>query len=367
MPRQVLTGRNFYSTPRFAWMPDSRHVVLTFQATPGSASQIWFADTESDHWHALTSGTTAHGLLSVSPDGRRIVFTEGGGNYDIASVDLTTARARRVMSTERDEYMAAWASKLERMVYVTNRNGAQEIWIGGNSGPARPLVTASDFPENSTEWLIAPALSPDGERVMYLRVELQGRNRNWISNVSGGAPVPLTNETDATEFSPSWSPDGKSATYIAFHKGKADLMKVDTTGEAAPALVKADVQGGYEVPVWSPAGDWILCGNTLYSPDGQKLKPLGDQGTPTYAFSQDGKLLFGIRQDGVRELLFSLDLGTGAEKILGDIGTEFHPALGFHPAIRFSLAPDGKSFVYPVAKMKSNLWLFEGFDRMSGR
>jgi hypothetical protein len=47
---------------------------------------------------------------------------------------------------------------------------------------------------------------------------------------------------------------------------------------------------------------------------------------------------------------------------MGDLGTEFHPALSFHPATRFSLAPDGKSFVYTVGSTHSNLWMFEGFQ-----
>jgi hypothetical protein len=40
----------------------------------------------------------------------------------------------------------------------------------------------------------------------------------------------------------------------------------------------------------------------------------------------------------------------------------FAPASSFSPAIRFSMAPDGKSFVYSVATRHSNLWMFEGFQ-----
>ncbi len=361
-PKQVLTGKIFYGpTPVFAWLPDSRHVAVSFQSSPDGESQIWIADTESNQWRAVTSGTAGYGSLDVSPDGRKVAFIQTAGNYDIASVDLETARARRWMSTDRDEYMAAWAVKQQRMVYVTTRNGPQEIWMQGATGKGRPLITSKDFPPG-TQWFMSPALSPDGERVMYTRMELTGGIHTWISNVSGGAPVPLTNEPDSSDFAASWSPDGEWAVYVALHKGKADLMKVQTTGEAAATIIKADFQDNTEVPVWSPAGDWILCGQSLYSPDGQKTKALGDHHTPTYVFSQDGKKLYGIRRDGDKELLFSLDVASGAEKVMGDLGTEFHPGLTFHPAIRFSLAPDGKSFVYPVGSTRKNLWLFEGFQ-----
>jgi Tol biopolymer transport system component len=362
-PKQVLTGKTFYSgTPMFSWLPDSRHVAMSFASYPNSPSQIWLADTGSNSWRALTNGTTNHGFLDVSPDGRKIVFTEYGGNYDIASVSLETGKARRIMATERDEYMPGWAAKQERMVYVTTRNGPQEIWVQGATDRGRPLVTARDFPSGTTQWLMSPDLSPDGERMMFTRMELTGGIHNWLSNVSGGAPVPLTNDSSSSEVAASWSPNGEYAVYLALHNGKVDLMKVQTTGEAAPVVVKADLQGDVNVPVWSPAGDWIVCGNTLYSPDGQKTKALGDHGTPTYAFSKDGKLLYGVRRDGDKELLFSLDVASGAEKVMGDLGTEFHPSLSFNPAMRFSLAPDGKSFAYTVGSNHSNLWMFEGFQ-----
>jgi Tol biopolymer transport system component len=345
----------------FSWMPDSRHVAMSIATSPDSPAQIWLADTASENWRALTSGTTGHGFLDVSPDGRKIVFAEYGGNYDIASVDLGTGKARRIMATERNEYMPAWAGKQERMVYVTARNGPQEIWIQAN-GRGRPLVSPRDFPPGTTQWFMSPDLSPDGERLMYTRMELTGGIHSWISNVSGGAPVPLTNDSSSSEFAASWSPDGQYAVFLALHNGKADLMKVQTTGEAPPVVMKADLDEEPELPVWSPAGDWIVCANTLYSPDGKKTKALGDHGTPTWVFSKDGKLLYGIRRDGEKELLFSLDIASGAEKVIGDLGTEFHPALSFHPAMRFSLAPDGKSLAYTVGTTHSNLWMFEGFQ-----
>ena len=46
--------------------------------------------------------------------------------------------------------------------------------------------------------------------------------------------------------------------------------------------------------------------------------------------------------NGALQIEFSLDVGGGAEKVLGDLGREFAPASSFSPAIRFSMAPDGK-------------------------
>ena len=223
------------------------------------------------------------------------------------------------------------------------------------------MVTPRDFPPGTTQWFLAPALSPDGGRLIYERFEIQGGSRLWISATSGGAPVPLTSDATATEFPGAWSPDGNWFVYGAIRNGLWDLLKVKSTGQASPVMVKHDLHSA-EVPVWSPAGDWILFGNDLYSPDGQNSHSIGKHGSPNYAFSADGKLLYGIRHDGERNLLFSVDVAGGGEKVLGDLGREFAPASNFSPAIRFSVAPDGNSFIYSVATRHSNLWMFEGFQ-----
>jgi len=360
-PRLVQTDLTpFGGTPQFSWMPDSRHVVLSFASSPESSSQLWMADTASRERIALTSGTAGHGYVAVSPDGHRIIFSESADDFDLASVDVQHATARRLIATQRDEYMPAWAAKQPVLVYVTNRNGPHEVWLH-TTGPDRPVVTPRDFPPGTTQWFLAPAPSPDGGRLIYERFEIQGGSHLWISAASGGAPVPLTNDTTATEFSGTWSPDGNWFVYAAIRNGIWDLLKVKSTGQASPVLVKHNIHSA-EVPVWSPAGDWILFGNDLYSPDGQKTRSLGKHGSPNYAFSADGKLLYGIRHDGDRNLLFSLDVDSGAEKVLGDLGREFAPASNFSPATRFSPAPDGNSFVYSVATRHSNLWMLEGFQ-----
>jgi len=359
-PKQVLAGLYSYSgTPGFAWMPDSRHIVLSYQPINGAPTQLWLTDIATGERVALTSGTTARFSTAVSPDGRKIVFAEPAGNYHVVSVDLEHATGRRLIATELSESMPAWAAKQALMVYVTFRNGPMEIWLHGPDGSDRPLVTAREFPPDTTQWFIAPALSPEGDRVIYGRTDRQGRALMWISAVSGGAPVPLTNDTASNEFPGSWSPDGSWFAYLAVRNGKQDLLKVKTTGQATPVLVKSDVRS--EVPSWSPDGGSILCGNDLLSPDGAIIRSFGDHHTQNYVFSRDGKMLYGLRGEGARELLFSVDVATGSEKVIGDVSKDFAPKGDLHPGIRFSLAPDGKSFVYAAGRVKSNLWLMEGW------
>jgi hypothetical protein len=69
------------------------------------------ADTASRQRIALTSGTAGTGFVDVSPDGHRIVFNESVDDYDLASVDVQHATAKRLIATQRDEYMPAGPPK----------------------------------------------------------------------------------------------------------------------------------------------------------------------------------------------------------------------------------------------------------------
>jgi Tol biopolymer transport system component len=368
-PRPVLPEvRSNAGTPVFCWMPDSRHVMLALAGAGSDSQQLWLGDTRSDEHYAVTSGTGSLSSPAVSPDGGRLIFREDTGSYDIVSVDLDTAAVHPLIATERDELMPSWATRKPLLAYVTNRNGPQEIWLHGAGDSDRPLVTARDFPAGTLQWLMGPALSPEGDRVVYAEIGAGGRaNRLWISAVAGGAPVPLTNDLVSAEFPGSWSLDGSWFTYLAFRDGKPNLMKVKTNGQGTPAVLKAGVEyDNNGVPAWSPAGDWIVLGEDLYSPDGKTVRSLGAHRSEAYVFSTDGKRLFGMRPAGEGQQLFSVDVSTGAEKVAGEVSKDYRPRSNLNPAIRLSLAPDGKSVAYGVAKFKDNLWMLEGFAAKTG-
>jgi hypothetical protein len=107
-------------------------------------------------------------------------------------------------------------------------------------------------------------------------------------------------------------------------------------------------------------------GESLYSFEGGNTKPLGHHHPDALVFSADGKLLYGMRRQGDGEVLFSVDVSTGAEKTIGNVGPDIRPRSNLNPAVRLSLAPDGKSLVFGTLKSRSSLWMLEGFAIKSG-
>jgi Tol biopolymer transport system component len=141
-------------------------------------------------------------------------------------------------------------------------------------------------------------------------------------------------------------------------------MKVRTTGQAAPELLKGDLNPfAGNTPTWSPDGQWIQYsdqGEHLISQDGKTSRKLEAAPAWAYAFSADSKQLYGLRSNGPNRELFSIGLNGGPERKIGTFAQEFAPGINLSPAQRMSLSPDGKTLVYPSRRTTLNLWLMEG-------
>ena len=368
-PKRVL-GKlpALQGTPSFSWLPDNRHIVVELAADLNSPTHLWIADTESDDLSPLTTGNTAEDLPAVAPDGTSLLYNQFTLSLDVVSISLEDGSAKALASNGREESMAAWSAKSDKLAWVTNRSGPYEIWVRGADRSERPRVTSAEFPDGKNRWFMNPAPSPDGERLIFTRISNDGTNRLWMISIAGGMPVRLTNAEPNAEYGSTWSPDGGRFVYIQTAAGKDSLMLVRTSGDATPIELRKDVQEN--LPDWSPAGDWITFrdekGWSLISPDGKTTKFLGKVATNYLAFSKDGKLLYGIQTgeteaDQDRVTLFSLDPVTLKQKVIKELGKDLRPNSRYDPGIRFSLAPDGKSIVYSTSKIKYDLWMLQGF------
>ncbi len=368
-PRRVLESLPSHSgTPHFSWLPDNRHIVVS-TAERGTRRHLYLADTVSGRFRPLTDGTgTALQFGPVaSPDGTRLVFTESTLNLDIVTMNVHTAAVSPVIATSRSEEMPAWTAEGKQLAYVTDRNGEPEIWLREQENGDRSLVTSRNFPPGTTEYFLAPEVSPDGTRVMYMRVESDARGGStvahlWMSSLTGGAPVRLRDSAPEAEFAGSWSPD---SAWYAYEGPRADrtgweLKKVRVSGTSEPVTL-ATSSSSPVVPVWSPDGRWILF-------DDNGLKLAAADGGPTRDFGVKDALCAFARTP---ELLYCIDDRSGASKlvertfdgvvrIVGSVAPENRPTASVGPGLRLSLNPDGEGVTYSVGSRRVQLLLAEG-------
>jgi Tol biopolymer transport system component len=139
-----------------------------------------------------------------------------------------------------------------RTVFDTSTQAptAGDIWIVGTDGS--DLVQLTDLPEIE----LAPAWSPDGQRLAFSRLDGLSSGDIWLIDADPTASDRhLTQLTDGAglEFAPAWSPDGRSIAFVDDWQGSPSvwIRSTEATGEA-----RRVVEGNW--PSWTPDGARLL-------------------------------------------------------------------------------------------------------------
>jgi hypothetical protein len=109
------------------------------------------------------------------------------------------------------------------------------------------------------EWASDPQISPDGERVVYVRnfmdvMHDRRRSNLWLATTDGGDHRPLTTGL-ANHFAPRWSPDGRRLLYASTDDGSSQLHVRWLDGGGSARLTQ--LREPPADPAWSPDGRWI--------------------------------------------------------------------------------------------------------------
>ena len=158
---------------------------------------------------------------------------------------------------------------------------------------------------------------PDGKRFLFEGSEPGHALRNWVQDVSGGKPLPITPEGTVGK---SLSPDGK-------------------------LLVAVDMERKF----------W------LYPIGGGQPRALSgiEPEEETIRWSADGKDLFVANYDVIPAKVYQIEVSTGRRQLLYNLAPSDAAGLwgNIDPIL---LTPDGKSYVYSDYKILSDLYVASG-------
>jgi Tol biopolymer transport system component len=179
-----------------------------------------------------------------------------------------------------DEFLAVdptWSGDSERLVFVSTRAGAVNLWEKHvESGRLRQITTGPG-------WDLFPSISRSGRLAYGLfshQVDLYATPAN-----GQGDPRRLTQHT-GDNFHPSLSPDGRKLVYQSNRTGDHEIWKLDLDTNQETRLTNNEAVD--VAPDWSPAGDEISFVSTrggkpqvwVMNADGGALRRLTEAATP---------------------------------------------------------------------------------------
>jgi serine/threonine protein kinase len=190
---------------------------------------------------------------SLSPDGKSVVFSNGGDIYSMRVGGQNPVNLTK--DSSQGNTQPVFSPDGERIAFRSSRDGGG-IFLMGATGESVKRLTDSGF---------NPSWSPDGKRIV-LAAGATGndpyngstvRTSGFIVDVDSAAKHPLG---DFDFLQPSWSPHGDRIAYWSLERngvrnGQRDLWTVRPDG-TDPVSVTNDIDVDWN-PVWSPDGRYL--------------------------------------------------------------------------------------------------------------
>lgn len=264
--------------------------------------------------------------VSVSPDGKSIVFDSLG---DLYQVPIEGGNAKALTSGLAYDFQPKFSPDGKSIAFISDRVGTDNVWLLDlASGKLKQITKEKEHPVHN------PSFSPDGQFLTVKKGFVSARSipggEIWIYHITGGKGNRVREllhgkGTQKNIAEPVFSVDGRYLYYsIDLTPGKIWQYNKDSTGEIF-AINRWDRDLGKE--------------ETFVRGPGGAIRP-----TP----SPDGKSLAFVRRHGMKSAIYLKQFDSGEEKLLylgldRDL-QESNGSLGNTPQIAFT--PDSQQIVF---------------------
>jgi tricorn protease len=185
--------------------------------------------------------------FDVSPNGERVLVAARG---EVFSVPVEHGVSRNLTSSPgAHEREVAWSPKGDRVAWISDASGEEEIYVADHLGQASAARVTSD----SSARLYNPVFSPDGSRVAFgdseariFVVDSDGRNKRQVADDAG-----------FPQHDYSWSPDSRWLAYSAEDPNGYRSIHIWDSESGKSRRVTDEMFSEYN-PVFAPGGGQLF-------------------------------------------------------------------------------------------------------------
>lgn len=177
----------------------------------------------------------------------KIVYVSNrDGNEEINIMDYDGNRKRRITFNNYIDAFPSWSLDNEKIIYTSYKNNNPDLYIF-HLFTGRTELISSRGANFSADW------SPEGDKLVYTSTK-SGNAEIYVRDMKTGKEKRLTfnNTIDTT---PSWSPNGREIAFTSQRGGTPQIYIMDAEGTNVRRIT---YEGTYhDSPVWSPDGTRI--------------------------------------------------------------------------------------------------------------
>jgi serine/threonine protein kinase/WD40 repeat protein len=184
-------------------------------------------------------------FMRLSRDGRRLAVSLYDGQQDVFIYDVFRGDFDRITFDPHNDFNPRWSSDGRNLVFSSVRRGQLDLYVGpADKSSPEQLLYASDYPKWASSW------SRDGKVLAFNEQRPETGMNIWMYSMDEKKARPFRNAA-FNEWSPDFSPDGRSVAYASDELGRLEIYVVPYPAPGPTCKVSAS--GGSE-PRWSEDG-----------------------------------------------------------------------------------------------------------------
>ncbi|HSH02535.1 MAG TPA: DUF5050 domain-containing protein, partial [Anaerolineae bacterium] len=256
---------------------------IVFASNRSGSYQIYKMRFDGSHLTQLTANGQDNVYPYWSPDGSKIAFESYvDGNAEIYTMNADGSNRTRLTNNDHYDSYPTWSPQGDRLAFVSNRQDGYRIWTMNPDG-SNPVKISTHPYSNHPVW------SPDGQWIAYdADANGDGWYDLWLMSPDGETQFNFYNSSSPYDIWVSgWSPDGDRVLYtrIEWQYIQGNWYIVDSQMYSKSLTANSNIPISQTDVDWRP--DWQAADAAKPTSSIHPLPPFSRYGQPVNWLGQD--------------------------------------------------------------------------------